>query len=199
MNVYQLDPEKRNSGKSRPLDGCRTRSPKWSGRGADAGIDLARALFGQLPPHFSGKSEWLIVGDGSLLNGVPFAGLPDLSRPGAPLIATHTLRFLPSELLLLVPAGKGPVPSFLGVADPIYNLADSRLVPSARAESSADGASVSLARLVGSEREVRTAALLSRMSDEELLVGTRATIQNLRKSLGASPEIVHFAVHVVSP
>lgn len=199
MNVYQLDPESAIAAKAARWTAAARAGRSGRDVGADAGIDLARALFGQLPPHFSGKSEWLIVGDGSLLNGVPFAGLPDLSRPGAPLIATHTLRFLPSELLLLVPAGKGPVPSFLGVADPIYNLADSRLVPSARAESSADGASVSLARLVGSEREVRTAALLSRMSDEELLVGTRATIQNLRKSLGASPEIVHFAVHVVSP
>lgn len=196
VNVYQLDSESAIGAKA-----ARWTAATHNGRGeSEAGHDLAGALFSQLSPRSSEKSEWLIVADGALLNGVPFANLPDLSRPGHRLIASHTLRFLPSELLLLVPSNQHPAPSFLGVADPIYNLADSRL--SARlkeAEAVEDGASISLARLVGSEREVRTAAMLSRMSDEELLTGTRATIANLRKSLAASPEIVHFAVHVVSP
>jgi CHAT domain-containing protein len=196
VSVYQLDPERAITAKA-----VRWTAATRAGRPApEAGRDLARALFGQLTSHFSEKPEWLIVGDGSLLNGVPFASLPDASRPNTRLIATHTLRFLPSELLLLVPGAKRPVPSFLGVADPIYNLADSRLAASTRAaESSEDGATISLARLVGSEREIRAAATLSRMSDEQLLVGTRATIRNLRKGLANSPEIVHFAVHVVSP
>jgi hypothetical protein len=196
VSVYQLDPESAITAKA-----VRWTAATRTGRALpDAGRDLAQALFGQLRPHFSEKSEWLIVGDASLLNGVPFASLPDVSRPSGGLIATHTLRFLPSELLLLVPATTRPAPSFLGIADPIYNLADSRLAPRAKeSASSEDGATLSLARLVGSEREIRTAAMLSRMSDEQLLVGTRATIQNLRKSLAASPEIIHFAVHVVSP
>jgi tetratricopeptide (TPR) repeat protein len=195
VSVYQLDPESTITAMAvRWTAATRTRRAA-----PDAGPELSRAIFGQLASRFSEKPEWLIVGDSSLLNGVPFSSLPDMSRPNAKLVANHTLRFLPSELLLLVPDRKSPAFSFLGIADPIYNLADSRLVRTKGSESGEDGASISLARLVGSEKEIRTAAMLSRMSDEQLLVGTRATIQNLRKSLDRSPEIVHFAVHVVSP
>jgi CHAT domain-containing protein/tetratricopeptide (TPR) repeat protein len=199
VSVYQLESERAiTATAARWTTATRTRHAGLN-VGRNAGLDLSRALFGQLASRFSEKPEWLIVGDGSLLNGVPFSNLPDISRPNGQLVANHTLRFLPSELLLLVPDRKSPALSFLGVADPIYNLADSRLTRTKQPESNEDGASISLARLVGSEKEVRTAALLSRMSDEQLLVGTRATIQNLRRSLDRSPEILHFAVHVVSP
>jgi len=199
VSVYQLDSESAITAMAtRWTEATRTRrvAPDVA---STAGLNLSRALFGQLAFRFSEKTEWLIVGDGSLLNGVPFSSLPDTSRPNTKLVANHALRFLPSELLLLVPDRKSPALSFLGIADPIYNLADSRLARTKDSESSEDGATISLARLVGSEKEIRTAAMLSRMSDEELLVGTRATIRNLRKSLDRSPEIVHFAVHVVSP
>jgi tetratricopeptide (TPR) repeat protein len=199
VSVYQLDSEKAITAKATRWTAATRSRHAAPDAGPNVGLDLSRTLFGQLAPRFSGKPEWLIVGDGSLLNGVPFSNLPDMSRPNAPLIANHTLRFLPSELLLLVPDRKSPALSFLGVADPIYNLADSRLDHMKEPGSGEDGATISLARLVGSEKEIRTAAMLSRMSDEQLLVGTRATIQNLRKSLDRSPEIVHFAVHVVSP
>jgi len=199
VSVYQLDSESAITAKAiRWTAATRTRHAAPDG-GPTAGLDLSRALFGQLASRFSERPEWLIVGDGSLLNGVPFSSLPDMSHPNTKLVANHTLRFLPSELLLLVHGRESPALSFIGVADPIYNLADSRLARTKAPESSEDGATISLARLVGSEKEIRTAAMLSRMSDEQLLVGTRATIQNLRKSLDRSPEILHFAVHVVSP
>jgi tetratricopeptide (TPR) repeat protein len=195
VSVYQLDSESAITAKATRWTAA-TRSRRAP---ADTGADLSQVLFGQLAPRFFEKPEWLIVGDGSLLNGVPFSSLPDMSHPNTKLVANHTLRFLPSELLLLVRGRESPALSFIGVADPIYNLADSRLARTKAPESSEDGATISLARLVGSEKEIRTAAMLSRMSDEQLLVGTRATIQNLRKSLDRSPEILHFAVHVVSP
>jgi CHAT domain-containing protein len=199
VSVYQLDSENAITAMAtRWTAATRTRraAPAID---STAGLSLSRALFGQLASRFSRKTEWLIVGDGSLLNGVPFSSLPDTSRPNTRLVANHTLRFLPSELLLLVPDRKSPALAFVGIADPIYNLADSRLARTRESESNEDGATISLARLVGSEKEIRTAAMLSRMSDEQLLVGTRATIRNLRESLDRSPEIVHFAVHVVSP
>lgn len=198
VSVYQLDSESAITAMAVRWTAA-TRTRRATPDIGPAGLHLSRALFGQLASPFSEKTEWLIVGDGSLLNGVPFSSLPDPSRLNAKLVANHTLRFLPSELLLLVPDRKSPALSFLGIADPIYNLADSRLARTKESESSEDGATISLARLVGSEKEIRTAAVLSRMSDEQLLVGTRATIRNLRKSLDRSPEIVHFAVHVVSP
>ena len=188
VSVYPLDRESSIAAKAKQF----TAAVRTGHALPDTGRDLAQTLFGQLPKHFAEKSEWLIVGDGALLNGVPFSALPNMT-------ANHILRFLPSELLLLVPDAKRPAPSFLGVADPIYNFADSRLSRSANTGPNEDSATISLARLVGSEREVRTAALLSGMSDEQLLVGTRATIKNLHERLANAPALVHFAVHVVSP
>ncbi|HEY3937095.1 MAG TPA: CHAT domain-containing protein [Bryobacteraceae bacterium] len=198
VNLYQLDSEGEIAAKAARFAG--------SVRGGldmpRTGADLGQALFGQLASEFWQKPEWLIVGDGALLNGVPFADLPDPSSAccHSPLIAKHTLRFLPSELLLLGPKVEQPERRFVGVADPIYNSADSRL---ARNRNSArlldDASTISLARLVGSEKEIRTAARLSGMPDERLLVGPQATGEDLQKSLAEHPELVHFAVHVVSP
>src|SRR5258708_38298814 len=101
-----------------------TAAPRSRRAAAGAGTELSQVLFGQLAPSFFEKREWLIVGDGSLLNGVPFSSLPDMSHPNTKLVANHTLRFLPSELLLLVPGRESPGLAFIGVADPIYNLAD---------------------------------------------------------------------------
>jgi hypothetical protein len=94
---------------------------------------LSEQLFGKLDADAWHKPNWLIAGDGVLLNGVPFSALPQLPFSGsqAPLTGSHTLRFLPSELLLLKSQGTTFQRTqrerrFLGVADPIYNLADSR-------------------------------------------------------------------------
>lgn len=198
VNLYQLDSE-------REIGALATRFSANVRGGRDmprAGTELSRVLFGQLDADFRQKSEWLIVADGSLLAGVPFAGLPSpLSECcKSLLIANHSLRFLPSELLLLASKDSMPAPRFVGVADPIYNTADSRLVHKMDGTGSLEDAStISLARLVGSEREVRNAARLSGMSKELLLLGPRATSEDLQKSLADDPELVHFAVHVVSP
>lgn len=167
-----------------------------------SGRRLSQTLFQQLSPKVWQKRQWLIAGDGALLDGVPFSNLPDLSAPDSKqfLMASHNLRFLPSELLLLQPAVNAPSRIFVGVADPIYNTADSRrskapgLVP-ARATRE----SVALARLPGSEREVRSSSNLSGMPQSKLLVGGEATGRALQNALSKTPEIIHFAVHVVSP
>jgi hypothetical protein len=197
VNVYQLSSEREIGAKA-----VRFASAVRGGLDMpNTGAELSRTLFGQLAPEFWQKPEWLIVSDGALLNGVPFAGLPDPSACcQSPLIAKHTLRFLPSELLLLGPKSEQPARRFVGVADPIYNTADSRLARNRSAADLLDDAStISLARLVGSEKEIRNAAKLSGMPEERLLVGPRATSEDLQKSLAEDPELVHFAVHVVSP
>lgn len=166
------------------------------------GSRLSQTLFRQLSPRVWHKSQWLIAGDGALLDGVPFSNLPDLSSTQGyrPLMAAHNLRFIPSELLLLAPHTKAAERTFVGVADPIYNSADSRrsriagLVPAKETRES-----VALARLPGSEREVRSSAHLSGMPETKLLVGTEASGHALREALAKDPAIVHFAVHVVSP
>ncbi|HEY7305060.1 MAG TPA: CHAT domain-containing protein [Bryobacteraceae bacterium] len=173
--------------------------------GADSrgpGHRLSQALFQQLNAKIWQKRQWLIAGDGALLDGVPFSDLPDLSSPNANrhLMISHNVRFLPSELLLVEPNVDSPNRIFVGVADPIYNTADSRRSRSAGLiPARATRESVALARLPGSEREVRSSANLSGTPEAKLLVGGDATGLALRKILTKPPEIIHFAVHVVSP
>ncbi len=171
-------------------------------RGTDASArTLAQALFGKLPPAVRQKRNWLITPDGALLDGIPLAALPSLmqSTSGDPIIASHALRTLPSELLLLSPKSTAPERRFVGVADPIYNAADSRRRSPAAFLDTKDGKTfTSLARLAGSAREVRTAAKLTGM-DSELLLGPDANSAMLHDALAKAPEVLHFAVHVVSP
>jgi CHAT domain-containing protein len=169
----------------------------------DAGQKLSQALFGALPPRLARKPAWLVVADGALLS-VPFDALPGpvSGDNGSSLIETHSLRFLPSELLLLSPKRNLAAPRFVGVADPIYNLADSRLNRKAHWDStvSVEASSVTLARLPGSSQEVRTSAQQTGLLSQQILDGAYASTDNLRKVLdGQPPQLLHFAVHVVSP
>jgi tetratricopeptide (TPR) repeat protein len=172
------------------------------------GTALSRAFFGGLPPDVWNRSEWMVVADGSLLNGIPFSALPSLSS-GKPLIMDRSLRFLPSELFLLDrqssrsrggTAGFGdPSRGFVGIADPIYNLADARLDRPRLADAKSISGGITLARLVGGEKEVRSAAKESRIAQPVFLTGAKATRESLESALNQSPGIIHFAVHVVSP
>jgi CHAT domain-containing protein len=172
-----------------------------------AGERLSQALFGQLPPRLRGQSEWMIVGDGALLKGIPFAALPEGSRSKSgdfiPLSASHSLRLLPSELLLLRPKTKQAEPRFVGLGDPIYNLADSRLGPERGSVPvnipQAGTAQISLARLVGSGNEIQTASDQSGLPRKQLLTGPHANSAELQATLRDNPRVLHFAVHVVSP
>jgi CHAT domain-containing protein len=160
---------------------------------------LSQELFGSLPASLWRRPEWLIVADGSLLNGVPFASLPDLtSLSGDKLLAdSHYIRFLPSELLLLSTDKVKAQPRFVGVGDPIYNLADSRRQKSTQVQDPSRAATA-LARLAGSDHEVRAAARQSGMTNSNILTGSEATISSLQKAIAEQPQILHFAVHVVS-
>jgi CHAT domain-containing protein len=161
---------------------------------------LSQTLFGQLSAAVRQKRDWLLTGDGALLEGVPFSALPAPAGENGFLSPARSLRLVPSELLLLQPKASAPAPLFVGVADPVYNLADSRrtaglaLVPAKHT-----GSVTSLARLVSSDREVRTAARMSGVPDTELLTGLHASGDALRQAAAKRPELVHFAVHVVSP
>lgn len=168
----------------------------------DAGQNLSQALFGSLPARLARKPEWLIVADGTLLNGVPFAALPGSPAGGGGewLLEKHSLRFLPSELLLLAPKTKPAAARFLGIADPIYNQADSRLQPKEFWNSTpVEASSVTLARLAGSAQEVRSAVRQCGLPEQQILDGPHACAEQLRKALNPPPEVLHFAVHVVSP
>jgi CHAT domain-containing protein len=165
-----------------------------------AGQGLSRELFGQLPVSIRNKKGWLVTGDGELLDAFPFSALPDPGDTTVPIVKSHAIRLLPSELLLLAQKAKQPKPEFLGIGDPIYNLADSRRTAHIRpVQATQARASVALARLPGSEREIRSSARLSGMPESQILMGAQANGAALRTALMTHPAIVHFAVHVVSP
>ena len=164
------------------------------------GRHLSQALFAGLPREVWSKSEWLVVGDGVLLDGIPFSGLPDISDTRSKTLTQgHNLRYLPSELLLLSSEKTKPQHRFVGVADPIYNIADARWKNTESAVPDANRASMALPRLAGSDREVRGAGKDSGMNKVDILLGEQATIANLQRSIAKRPELLHFAVHVVSP
>lgn len=193
VNLYELPPASGLESRIRAFsEGVREGNNETS-----LGSLLSAELFGALGPRIRGKRQWLITPDGALMDGFPFAALPAVSsRSGVTLASLHTLRLLPSELLLLSKPASLPANYFVGVADPIYNLADPRWRKAPHAPS---GVSFALARLVGSGREIRTAAKWSGAPDTELLTGARASGEQLRRALSPTPRILHFAVHVVSP
>jgi len=169
--------------------------------GDAAGSALSHALFGRLGPKAWRKRDWLITEDGASAGQIPYAALQDLSVVGREqrLVVHHSLRTLPSELLLLIPDTARPQKRFVGVADPIYNLADSRHLRDVRFNAGTPQSSATLGRLAGSEREINTAAKLSGMPETQILTGPLATGATLKSALDKAPELLHFAVHVVSP
>lgn len=165
------------------------------------GRRLSQKLFGSLPANIWQKPEWLIVADAVLLSGVPFATLPDLSgSPAGKLLSeSHNIRFLPSEFLLLSPDKLKARRRFVGIGDPIYNIADARQNKPVKVQPDTSRAALALPRLAGSDHEVRAAARESGMAESDILVGQQASIAELQKAIAKRPEILHFAVHVVSP
>jgi CHAT domain-containing protein len=195
IDVHQLAGEDEITGLAKEFSQAvqRRQSTKTLGR------RLSQDLFASLPASLWRKQEWLIVADGSLLDGVPFASLPDLTSASNDrfLAESHYIRFLPSELLLVSADKVRARHRFVGVGDPIYNMADSRRKRCAQVQGPSRAATA-LARLAGSDREVRAAARQSGMSKSDILTGSEATASSLQKAIAQQPEILHFAVHVVS-
>ena len=171
--------------------------------GAIEGAQLSRALFGRLPKSITEKRNWLVVSGDKALLGVPLPALPDpnvrMTRNSRPLIAHHTIRHLVSEYSLLFSENESKGSGFLGIGDPIYNLADPRRRRQSlfrRATRDRPG-SAALARLVGSGREIRNAA--STFTRHQLLTGPDVNSEHILDALSTRPSMIHFAVHVISP
>jgi len=196
VSVYKLAQEKEIANDARDFSQAILRHQD----SASAGLRFSRALFGGLPSSLTRKPDWLIVADGALLGGVPFASLTDPTQGQSAkyLADSHTVRFIPSEYLLLSVDKDRAESRFVGIGDPIYNMADPRRVKTDRLPDPS-GAATALVRLAGSGREVRAAAVQSGLQSSEILSGQLATSANLEKAILKGPEILHFAVHVVSP
>lgn len=170
---------------------------------ATTGRALSRSLFTNIAPSLKSKENWLLTLDGALLDKVPLSDLPaTFEASEKPLCTLHTLRILPSPSLLRVAAITRNEGSFIGVGDPIYNLADPRLngpKPIRTANRSRETSSAAvLGRIPASKREVELSGEKCGLP-KVLLLGPEASTASLRRSISQSPAILHFAAHVVSP
>ena len=157
---------------------------------------LYRALFGQIDALAARKSRWILALDRELFE-VPFAALRVGDGGGsAYLIERRSIEITPGAGVWLETRARrsnGASGGFLGVADPVYNTADSRFP--GRARNKAPGA-LPLARLAGSGVEVRRAAQ-AWGGPGVLLTGEHASPEAVIRQLRSGAAIVHFATHVV--
>ena len=163
-----------------------------------SGVRLANLLFSHLAPQLRAKRHWLLVPDGQLLNGIPWAALPEPGQnPSTSLISKRDLRTLPSELFLGDRKQTLSI-NFIGVGDPIYNQADARLLTGGKGTKPARP--LRLARLAGSQTELENASRSWKPQASVLLTGGHATLAELQSAIDRqTPGVLHFAVHVLSP
>jgi CHAT domain-containing protein/predicted negative regulator of RcsB-dependent stress response len=175
-----------------------------------AAADLYAGLFGGVAPRFLGKARWILSLDKSLFE-VPFAALMErVSGQPAYLTEHHVIQITPGAgywVDAMARRGSGsPAGGFLGIGDPIYNAADTRL-PSGSAVrfrwaawlrpsvvAAATPASLPLPRLPGSASELDSCAR-AWGGPSTLLEGARAARPELGAALDRDPEIIHFATH----
>jgi CHAT domain-containing protein len=174
-----------------------------------AGARLYRALFGSLDARFLRKERWLLALERGML-GLPIAALPVGPETAAPYLAErHIIEVVPGAAHWQdSPAqnAQGLAPVFLGVGDPIYNDADPRQATRASSPPRTVGvlqaapasgiSAVLLPRLAGSASELQSCAR-SWEGASVLLTGADASREKLRHELERSPEVVHFATHVL--
>ena len=180
--------------------------------GADvAAGDLYSALFGSVSRRFLGKTRWILSLDKNLFD-VPFAALVErVDGQPAYVAARHVTPVVPGAGIWVDAMGRrGSTSSshcFLGIGDPIYNAADSRLRSRGTrfslaswlrpaAVSAAAPATLSLPRLAASAGELDSCAR-SWGGPFTLLEGARASRRELLAALACDPEIVHFATHFI--
>jgi CHAT domain-containing protein/tetratricopeptide (TPR) repeat protein len=172
-----------------------------------AGSQIFRLLFGQIGPKIVNKPHWLLALDAQLFE-LPFAALVEGARAHGPvfLAERHSLQIVSGAAMLSPPSrDRHPMAGpFLGVADPVYNMADPRWKGSQpasflglfAARAAEAGSDLHLARLAGSAREAADcAAAWNGSRKPELLEGASANRQRLQAALADHPAVLHFATH----
>ena len=207
MVLYRLPPQDQLERKTAAaLEAIRQDKPDAQA----AAADLYDGLFGGVAPRFLGKARWILSLDKSLFD-VPFAALMERVS-GRPVYVAerHVIQITPGAGYWVdAMARRGSASSsgrFLGIGDPIYNAADSRLpVRSAvgfrwprwlrpSVASAATPATVSLPRLPASANELDSCAR-AWGGPSTLLEGARAARLEFAAALAGDPEIIHFATH----
>ena len=175
---------------------------------ARRGQKLYQELFGQLRTQETEKTAWLFSLEGALFD-LPFAALVTERQGGNTvyLVEKHSLQTVPGALMFGVSSDRpgdhtrGQAPGeFLGVGDPIYNVADQRwrrpLLFSRRNRTEGQ-----LHRLVGSGREVEASARSWRegSGSATVLQGPAARRDTFLGLLARHPAVIHLATHVLEP
>ncbi|HVO99424.1 MAG TPA: CHAT domain-containing protein [Bryobacteraceae bacterium] len=165
----------------------------------ELGEELYKELFRGIGPEAENKPSWLLSLDGILFQ-VPFAALVTGREGGkvSYLVSKHSVQTIPGAMLLSSRPEVG-TGWFLGVGDPIYNVADPRWVKPAgllpRFRPLLPDAQ--FGRLVGSDEELRaSAANWGRTA--VLLEGAEARRDKFLNRVGENPGVIHLATHVVS-
>jgi CHAT domain-containing protein len=176
-----------------------------------SGARLYRTLFGLLAPRFQRQTAWLLALDPALLD-VPVAALLESTRPQPMyVVERHGIEVIPGAGYWLDSAAQRDPhqmsPMFVGVGDPIYNVADPRAVKQLSTVKEArpiglrlfaagpgDGAPLVLPRLIGSAEELDRCSL-AWQGEHILLKGAAASRRNLTEQLQGNPAVVHFATH----
>jgi len=185
-------------------------SPEAESPGAESlGEQLYRELFGQLKREESSKSAWLLSLEDSLFE-LPFAALVAERKGGKAVYAVerHSLQVVPGAMLLSrIPDRRGG--RFLGVGDPVYNVADPRWPRAHRAALLVAGSfgfltkasqdPQELGRLAASADEVEASARTWSAGGATLLEGSDATRAKFLNSLSPVPAVIHLATHVLTP
>ena len=160
---------------------------------------LCSTLFGGLSTGVRSRSRWFLSMDDALLEA-PLSALR--CKAGVEehyLVQEHVLTPLASALTLLdKQTAERQSNVFLGVGDPVYNLADDRWAPGI-GSTSATTAAMELPRLPGTRDELdriaRRWAGAGRKS--QVLTGFDATPERFSKEVAARPGVIHLAVHLV--
>ncbi|MEM9557572.1 MAG: CHAT domain-containing protein [Acidobacteriota bacterium] len=156
---------------------------------------LADQLLGAAAPSLD-ATRLLITGD-SGLDSLPFAALPDpRSATREPLVAAYEVVYLPSaSVAAALHRRDRPARDDLGtiaiLADPVFDLADSRLAPTAgRTERSLRGR-----RLLHTRDEAMIVSHLAEPATRLIALGFDATRELAIDPRLARYRIVHFATH----
>jgi CHAT domain-containing protein/Tfp pilus assembly protein PilF len=170
---------------------------------------LSQRLLAPVAHRLRGAERLVIIPDGALWY-LSFAALPDPGAGGPagaePLVVGHEIVTLPS--LSALPrlrrdtAGRRPPPGTIAVvADPVFDVMDSRVTPSPRvprvASSERGGPEVRLARLPFSRAEAQAILSVAPRQGSLAALDFAASRETVLSGRLAQYRIVHFATHAV--
>lgn len=163
-------------------------------------------LFGGIPERSKG---WLVALDGPLYD-IPLPALVADEQDGQPvfMIERRSAEVVPGAWAVEDARRFVPGSGFLGIADGVYNVADSRYPKPSLSNLRSLGSallcsrvaaesSLQLPRLIASRREVEECAHRA-AKRSTLLMGAEVTRPAISAALAQNPEIIHIAAHFLS-